>query len=124
MSDSKEAESLQESSPGLEWRSHANPGFVTNKPGALKERRRSCERSPALFQSAAVLPNTNPGSTSLGGRDEDKDWEWETGRAAAPRGGDNEMGRLGDSEIGGLGDWESGCAARVLKVSWSQSLIV
>ena len=33
MSDSEEAESLQESSPGLEWRSHANPGFATNKTG-------------------------------------------------------------------------------------------
>jgi len=41
-------------------------GMAPATPGALKVRRRLCEWFPALLQSAAVMPFTNPGSSSLG----------------------------------------------------------
>lgn len=41
-------------------------GMSPEKPGALKERGNTCTVSPALLQSAEVMPGTNPGSTSLG----------------------------------------------------------
>ena len=57
------AESLQESSPGLKWRSHANPGHLTSSKRRSEGAQETRKHLPALFQSATIA---TPGSRSLG----------------------------------------------------------
>ncbi|MFN9954540.1 MAG: hypothetical protein ACK55I_15705, partial [bacterium] len=62
-----EAESLQESSPGLEWRSHANPGWISD-PSGRSERAREhlLWLSGALSERYGHAWYIPPGSPSQG----------------------------------------------------------
>ena len=66
MPDSKEAESLQESSPGLEWRSHANPGSTTSESGRSERAQESSRPVSCTLSECFVDCLVYPGSSSLG----------------------------------------------------------